>query len=150
MTTKTARQELAILITSWLADPPAAFTSLDDSLIEVHRYTTAPDPNNARPYEIVIGTEQVTTASQGVDESDKGCNLYIAIFARIDTSSEATKEAAENFLDDCEEFLTTQMEASRNTVTWSRLRKLGSRRDPEPAFHKLFRTAFLRVGVDLR
>lgn len=149
MTTKTARQALAVLITSWLTSPSAEY-DLDDALIDVTNYTTVPDPNGAKPFHVVVGSERATSSSEGVAESDSGTFLYLALFARINTDDEVTKEVAENWLDDCEEYLTKQMEASRNTNDWTRLQPRSIPRDRDPTYHKLYRVAYIRIGVDLR
>lgn len=150
MTTKTARQELKTLFTTWLGSPPAEFDALDLSNIYINRYTTAPDPNSDRAFHITIGTEAPKVDEEGVSESQFGGNLYVVLFARINADDEATKEAAEDWLDDCEQFLLQQMAASRNTSQWTRIVFRGSRRDPDPVYHKIFRVSYIRIGVDLR
>ena len=149
MTIKTARQQIATTVASWLASPPAEYP-LDDSLIEIHRYTTAPDPNNNLPFQIVMGTERTAVTSEGVDESEIIGNLYLALFARIDMGEEATKEAAEDWLDDCEAYLVEQLEASRNQPTYRRIKILGVRRDPDRQWFGLYRVSYIRLGVELR
>lgn len=149
MTTKAARRALAILIASWLVDPPASFV-LDDDLIEVYGYTTAPDPNNTKPFQIVVGTERATVKSEGLAESLAGANLYVALFARVNVDDEATKEAAEDWLDDCEQYLASQIEHSRNTAHWTRIKINAVRRDPDSQWFKFYRVSYIRIGVELR
>lgn len=149
MTVKTARRALAVSFVTWLTNPPGQY-ALDVALIDVYRYTTAPDPDNAKPYQIVVGTERSQPRSNGVDESDLNGNLYAALFARINVGDEATKETAEDWLDDCEAYLLEQMEASRNQAEWLNLTIQGVRRDPDPQWYKLYRVSYIRIGAELK
>lgn len=149
MTVKTTRQALAASIVTWLTNPPGQY-ALDMSLIDVYRYTTAPDPDSTKPYQIVVGTERSQPISQGVGDSDLRGNLYAALFARMNVNDEATKETAENWLDDCEAYLVQQMETSRNQAEWLSLTVLAVRRDPDPQWYKLYRVSYIRIGAELK
>jgi len=148
-TIKEARRALAQAIIDWLTERDEKYPTISIQTAEVKRYTTAPDSNNSQPFQIVVGTERAAASSEGVDESDFEARLFVALFARIDVNNEATKEAAEDWLDDCEGFLLEHIEASRNTSAWTSLLWAGSRRDFDPAFFRVYRTCYIRLGVTL-
>lgn len=130
MTTKEARQDLHSKVVSWLTSPPAGYDAISITATSIKGYRTAPRPDVAEPYWVMVtsaGTRSEEPQSGAISGGNEAmARMVIIILARIaegdDTGTiEASKEAAEDFLDDCEEYLVTQLADDVESDYWHSL-----------------------------
>ncbi len=118
MTTKEARQDLHTKVTAWLTSPPAEYDAINITAASIKRYRTAPPTDLSEPYWVMITTAGTQSEEDGAGTIGGGnevnTRMVIILLARVaegeDTAIiEASKEAAEDFLDDAEEYLVRQL-----------------------------------------
>lgn len=132
-TTRECRQALYDLVVDWFVTtgPPAEY---DAPIIagNIRRYRTAPAPSSASPNWILI----TTAGTRPEEPEDRGsiaggneteARFVIVLLSRLSEGSdaEASKEAAENWLDDAEEWLVRQLADSYETDEWHSLEIVG-------------------------
>lgn len=137
MTLKTARQTLHNQVGNWLANSDAAYTTPTISG-NLKRYRTAPAASSASPNWVIVTSagvrpEEPTDGGSLAGGNEIKARLVIILLSRISQdidATEATKEAAENWLDDAEEVIVRGLADSVNTAAWHSLEMIGwPRRD---------------------
>lgn len=133
MTTKQARQDLHSQVTTWLTNPPAEYDAIVITAGSIVHYRTAPPTDASEPYWVMVtsaGTRAEEPRSGTIGGGNEATALMaIVILARIAEGDsiaaiEASKEAAEDFLDDCEEYLVLQMADAVDSDYWYSLEVL--------------------------
>lgn len=136
MTTKQTRQALYDNIVLWMqeADAPAA--------ANIRKYNTAPDDTADDPNWIILASMGPGFTEDGMSGYALDPHIAVTFMSRIQEGDDASDEAAENWLDDVEDFILKKI-LDTESDDWGKATMLVDmpRRDKLPAWHGLYRTS---------
>lgn len=150
-TTRECRTELTAIITSLFGVPDTTrYPSLTAGTVSIKGYMTTPDQSDANPNTCIIGTIATTSEQFTLAGNEEPSRFVIFLFARLDkddSTAEASRSAAEDWLDDAEEMILTELPIYDNDL-WVTLDLLGPpRRDTDKMFWSTHRTSQIAIEI---
>ena len=149
---KDTRQTLHALIVDWFANADAEF-NVPIAPANIIQYMTTPGDSSASPNWCILASLGSGGQPLVGDDSEEPGRFAILLFSRLDKGSgaEASREAAEDWLDDAEEMLVRNLLASVNTDAWLAIDLIGRPiRDLDQKYWGAFRTSQIRIEIDKR
>lgn len=146
-TTTDVQIALGVLIKQWFASPPTGFT-VPIAQDNIKDYSTTPADSSSSPNWIIIRAVATRPDESVFDHTDLPARLAITLFSRMD-KTEASRRAAEHWINDAEELLVKQLQEAEATDDWYEIAIIGSpRRDAHRFFHGAYRTSDITIEVD--
>ncbi len=146
-TTTGCQIALGVLIKQWFASPPAGFT-VPIAPDNIKDYSTTPSESSSSPNWIIVRAVATRPDSEVFDHTDLPARLSITLLSGVD-KSEASRRAAEHWINDAEELLVKQLQEVEATDDWHEIAIIGSpRRDTHRLFHGSHRTSDIVIEID--
>jgi hypothetical protein len=146
-TTTGCQIALGVLVKQWFASPEAGFT-VPIAEANIKDYSTTPTESSSSPNWIIIRAVATRPDSEVFDHTDLPARFAITLFSRVD-KTEASREAAERWINDAEEMLIKKLFEVGATDDWNEIAIVGSpRRDAHRMFHGSHRTSDVTIDVD--
>ena len=143
--------EMSNKIGDWLTNSPAEFDTPFD-LANLRAYNTTPDERSDSPNWCIVAMAH-TVSRRFVSGGDEyPTRLAILLMSRLATSRddrEASRLAAERWINDAEEVVMMGLSEDAESSLWSELQVVDNpRRDHDRKFHSNYRTSLIIVDVD--
>lgn len=146
-TTNDCQEALHALIVTWFANAAARYT-VPIAAGNIKDYSTTPDDSSASPNWCIIRVLATRPDSEVFDQTDLPARLVITLFSRL-AEDEASREAAERWINDAEELMVEQLHDVGPTVNWYEVAIVGNpRRDIYQHFHGKYRTSDIVIEID--
>jgi hypothetical protein len=146
-TTNDSVLALATLAADWFANAAAKYTVPIDAA-NIKSYSTTPSESSASPNWCIFRVLHTRPDSEVFDHTDLPGRVAITLFSGL-AESEASREAAERWLNDAEEMLVEQLAEIGPTANWFEIAIIGQpRRDAHRMFHGKYRTSDIVIEID--
>ena len=152
ITTKKARQAVHALIQEWFlpANVPPEFDCPIAQENIVGYFTQPLETADSPNWIILYSTHSLTSGvSLGGDIQNAQLGILLACSLSKGANAEASREAAENWLDDAEEYILQRLAQSK-TADWRELRAVTPKRDKWRTMWRRFRTSDILLFVEKR
>ncbi len=150
-TTNQCQIEMSTKIGDWLTNSPVAFDTPFD-LANLRAYNSTPDEQANSPNWCIVAVVH-TVNDAFVSGGDRfPARLAILLMSRLATDRadrEASREAAERWINDAEEVVMIGLADDAVSSLWSDIEVVKPpMRDPDRKFHQNYRTSMIVVDVD--
>ena len=146
-TTNDCQLALATLVTNWFANAAAKYTVPIDAA-NIKGYSTTPTESSSSPNWCIIRVMGTRPDSEVFSNTDLPGRLTITLFSSM-AETEASREAAERWINDAEELLVEQLAEVGPTINWYEIAILDQpKRDAHRMFYGKYRTSDIVIEID--
>lgn len=146
-TTNDCQIALGVLVADWFANADVKYT-VPIATGNIKDYSTTPSDSSTSPNWCIIRVLATRPDSEVFDHTDLPPRLVITLFSRL-AEDEATREAAERWINDAEEMLVEQLYGIGPTENWAEIEIVGNpRRDTHRLFYGKYRTSDIVLEID--
>ena len=146
-TTNECQIAVMALVKSWFASPDPGFT-VPIAQGNILDYSTTPGESSESPNWIIGRVVATQARSEVFDHTDLPARMSITLFSSLD-GAEASREAAERWINDAEELLVKKLAEVEATDDWYEIAIIGNpRRDAHRIFHGSHRTSDIVIEID--
>ena len=146
-TTNDCQVALGALVVGWFANADARYTVPIDAG-NIKDYSTTPDDSSSSPNWCILRVLQTKPDSEVFDHTDLPGRLVITLFSALG-EDEASKEAAERWINDAEEMLVENLYNVGQTDDWYEIAIIGNpKRDAHRFFYGKYRTSDIVIEID--
>lgn len=146
-TTNDCQIALTALVKTWFAVADAKYSVPIDAA-NILDYSTTPSDTAPSPNWCIVRVLATKPRSEVFDHTDLPPRLVITLFSKME-QTEASREAAERWINDAEEMLVEQLVRIGRTADWSDIVVIGNpRRDQHQRYHGSHRTSDIVIEID--
>jgi hypothetical protein len=148
-TTNQCQVHLGQLLTVWFANADAAFNVPIDS-DNIRLYNTTPTETSVSPNWCILAVANTVSQPFVASGREYDTRIVILLYSRLSKGddAEASREAAERWINDAEEMLIENLAELGDTDFWHDIEVHPPRRDADRMFWRNFRTSQIVVDLD--
>ncbi len=145
--TNEVQLDIGSRLPTWFSD---AGIAMDPAHIKA--YLTTPNVDSEHPHWCILGVTATTSRTAVLGDTAEPARLMVILFARLakGDQAEASREAAERWLNDAEEMVVRNLENLESNLLWHEVIVAQPRRDAIREWHGLYRTSLVPFLVDKR
>ena len=146
-TTNEVQEEIGSYLPTWFTNAGIAMEPA-----QIKDYLTTPDYESSHPNWCILGVTATTTRTAVLGDSEEPAQFVLILFARLGKGdqAEASREAAERWLNDAEEMVVRNLENLPSNLLWYGVDVRQPRRDVIREWHGKYRTSIVPFVVEKR